>query len=74
MCPKMVGFTSQKMGYVGLRLVPQFWDDYKGSPMLELWTARTRNGEQPQMQHYDHMKALIFLHFLGTKSPQTKPI
>ena len=27
------------------------WDNYKGSPMLELWTARTRSREEPQMQH-----------------------
>ena len=27
------------------------WDDYKGLPMLELWTARTRSGSEPQMQH-----------------------
>ena len=25
------------------------WDNYKGSPMLELWTARTRNLEEPQV-------------------------
>ena len=23
------------------------WDNYKGSPMLELWTARTRNLGEP---------------------------
>ena len=26
-----------------------FWDNYKGSPMLELWTARTRNLGEPQV-------------------------
>ena len=25
------------------------WDNYKGSPMLELWTARTRNLGEPQV-------------------------
>ena len=24
-----------------------FWDNYKGAPMLELWTARTRNLGEP---------------------------
>ena len=23
------------------------WDNYKGLPMLELWTARTRSREEP---------------------------
>ena len=27
------------------------WDNHKGLPMLELWTARTRSREEPQMQH-----------------------
>ena len=30
---------------------PYSWDNYKGLPMLELWTARTRSREEPQMQH-----------------------
>ena len=25
------------------------WDNYKGSPMLELWTARTRTLRAPQV-------------------------
>ena len=25
------------------------WDNYKGLPMLELWTARTRNLGEPQV-------------------------
>ena len=30
---------------------PPHWDNYESSPMLELWTARTRSREEPQMQH-----------------------
>ena len=26
-----------------------FWDNYKGSPVLELWTASTRNLGEPQV-------------------------
>ena len=28
---------------------PNNWDTYKGSPMLELWTASTRNLGEPQV-------------------------
>ena len=28
---------------------PFNWDNYKDSPMLELWTARTRNLREPQV-------------------------
>ena len=35
MCPKMVAFTSQKMGCVGLRVRLYFWDSYKGCTNVE---------------------------------------
>ena len=27
----------------------KYWDNYKSLPMLELWTARTRNFGEPQV-------------------------
>ena len=33
-----------------------FWDNYEGSPVLELWTARTRNLWEPQVPDLDPCK------------------